>query len=126
MARLTELQLDFTNLAKLDNGRVDRLLRFHLQRIAQDCLSRPGDANNRKVTLEFSVKPMCSPDGECEGVHVEIEAKSKTPVYRTKKYEMRVSNSGLLFNADFPDSINQQSLLHAEDDDDQGEDDGLE
>ncbi len=123
MARLTELSLDFTNLAKLDNGRVDRLLRFHLQKIANDLLSRPGDGTARKVTLEFTIKPICSPENECESCRVEIEAKSKIPVFRTKPYEMRVANNGLLFNADFPDSPNQQSLYPAPEGQESDEDD---
>ncbi len=131
MARIQEVQLDFSNLSELDNGRVDRLLRFHLQRMSADLLSRPREKGKRKVTLEFSIVPVCNDEGECETAMVEIEAKGKVPLYRTKAYEMRVTNNGLLFNRDFPDAIEQPSLFPAaaqstaspeEDDDDDEED----
>lgn len=60
--------------------------------------------------------PTADPDtGECDGCKVEIEAKSKVPLYRTKAYEMRVTNAGMTFNRDFPDSRDQPSLLPNED-----------
>src|SRR5262245_25100673 len=112
MANITELALDFTNLAKLDGGRVDRLLRHHLQKIATDMIARPGDATARKVTLEFVMKPIADADsGDLDGCHVEIECKSKIPIFRTKKYQMKVQQNGLLFNADFPDQPRQPSVL---------------
>ena len=125
MARVVEVPLDFSNLAKIDNGRVDRLLRHHLGRIANDLIARPGDPGQRKITLEFCVVPIASPEGECDGCRVEIEAKSKVPVYRTKSYEMRVTNGGLSFNQDFPDTLNQPSLYPSADgpDEDDGDDD---
>ena len=115
MPRIQELPLNFANLATMDNGKVDKLLKFHLQRIATDLLARAGDDSSRKVTIEFSFKPIMGSEGECEGVKAEIEAKSKIPVYRTKTYEMRVVNNGMLFNQDFPDAIDQPSLLPSED-----------
>ncbi len=118
MARIRELTLDLANLASLDDGKVNRLLRFHLQRIAQDLMARPGEPSARKLTLQISFKPIASQEGECESAHCEIEAKSSIPIYRTKPYQMRVANGGMSFNQDFPDSIDQPSLYA------DGEDDG--
>jgi hypothetical protein len=115
MAKIQELPLNFANLATIDSGKVDKLLRFHLQRIAADLQARAGTRNPRKLVLEFSFVPISDEIGDCEGCKVEIEAKSKIPVYRTKTYEMRVVNNGMLFNQDFPDSKDQPSLLPNED-----------
>ena len=122
MPRIQELPLNFQNLATIDNGKVDKLLRFHLQRIAADLQARPGNDSPRKISLELSFVPIKNDEAECEGAKVEIEAKSKIPVYRTKTYEMRVVNNGMLFNQDFPDAIDQPSLLPSEDE--ETEDDG--
>lgn len=111
MPRSQEVSLDFDNLAALDEGRINALLRHHVARIAADCISRPLDKSARKVTLDFIVKPEVDPQtGECDSAFVEIECKSKVPTYRSKTYQMRLSNRGLLFNVDFPDSIDQQPL----------------
>lgn len=83
------MALDFKGLAHIDEGRVDKLLRFHLQRCQQDCQNRPNDNNARKVTLSFVMKPLVNPStGDCEKVSIEIEAKSSVPTYRTMPYQM--------------------------------------
>jgi hypothetical protein len=110
MPRTQEVQLDFSNLAHLDNGKIDLLLRRHIARIAMDCMDRPGDKSPRKVSLEFSCVPIPDDDGSCESVRVEIEAKSKVPTHRSKPYHMRVTKGGLLFNQDFPEDLDQQPL----------------
>lgn len=109
------VELDFTNLARLDEGRIDKLLRYHLQRIAMDCVARPGDNTARKVTLEFVAKPVIDPDtGECMESRLEIECKSKMPTHRSKPYSMLVSNQGFKFNQDFPDEVDQPSLYQGD------------
>ena len=116
MPRIEEVVLSFESLADLDEGRINKLLLHHLQRIAHDCLSRPADKTARKVILEFAAKPILDPDdGSCEAVKFEIEARSKVPVYRSRQYEMRVTNKGFLFNRDFPDAVDQQPLFEKED-----------
>ena len=105
------VQLDFSNLSVLDEGRIDKLLKKHIQNIAQDCIDRPGDPTARTMQLNFTVKPICTPEGYCENTFVEIECKSKVPVYRSQTFKMRVSRQGLQFNQDFPDEIDQQPLF---------------
>ncbi|ODA28055.1 hypothetical protein [Planctopirus hydrillae] len=105
-----EVPLDFSNLAHLDDGKINHLLRHHIQRLAQDCTHRPYDKTSRKVTMDFHIKPVMGADGQLEEVGVEIEVKSKTPVHRSKRYAMRVVQGGLAFNADFPDSVDQAPL----------------
>jgi len=128
VAHITELKLSFATLAKLDNGKADRLFQYHLQKVAADMAARPGDATVRKVTFELILKPICDADtGDIEGAAVEIECKSKVPIFRTRKYQMKVQQNGLLFNADFPDQPNQPSVLQGlenpNETDDEDEDD---
>lgn len=106
-----EVQLSFDSLVELDNGIIDHTLKRHLSAIATDCINRPLDDANRKVTLEFTVKPVLNHETrECDSCKVEIECKSKVPVHRSQTYQMRVTRSGLLFNQDFPDSLRQEAL----------------
>lgn len=111
MPKVIEVPLDFSNLKNLDDGRIDKLLKHHIGNIARDCINRPTDKSARKVTLEFIVKPQPNPEGDAETASVEVECKSKVPIYRSRRFEMRLSNNGLSFNADFPDDINQPSLF---------------
>lgn len=116
MPRVQEVQLSFDSLADLDDGRINKLLLQHISRVAQDCMNRPGDKTKRTVSLDFHVVPTIDPETrECEQVKVEIEAKSKVPTYRSKTYEMRVTKTGLLFNKDFPDALDQPPLFNQED-----------
>ncbi len=111
MPRVETVQLDFRSLADLHDERIAKLLRLHLQKIAQDCMDRPGDPAKRKVTLEFIAEPVLDEHGQCETVKLEIECKSKVPTFRSKKFEMRVTKAGFLFNKDFPDDIDQPALF---------------
>lgn len=112
MAARSVVPLDFEHLNLLDEGRINKLLLYHLQRAAQDLQARPGDKTARKVTLEFSVKPILDGlTGECDGAFIEIEAKSKVPVHRSKPYQMHVSARGFAFNPDFPSELDQAALF---------------
>jgi hypothetical protein len=102
--------LNFENLASLDSGKIDKLVRMQLARAAQDCVSRPGDKSPRRVVLEFLFVPIMAEDASCETVGATVECKTKVPVYRSKPYEMRVGNQGFLFNEDDPQSVNQGTL----------------
>ncbi|TXH46016.1 MAG: hypothetical protein E6Q97_30420 [Desulfurellales bacterium] len=107
--------LNFSSLNDLHDGRIARLLSTHLKRIAEDCMDRPADKTKRKVTLEFVAEPI--PDDEglgCDHVNLEIECKSKIPTYRSKKFEMRVSKGGFLFNKEFPEQFDAQGLPFSE------------
>ena len=74
MPRVQEVPLDFAHLQNIDDGKVDALLRFHLQRVAQVRLEegpallvelpqagaigfRVGDVGLRVGGLEFSMPP---------------------------------------------------------------------
>lgn len=112
MPRTEIVALDFTNLAGLDEGRINKVLGYHLQRVAMDLINRPGDKTARKVSLDFTIKPQIDLDtGECSSAKVEVECKSKVPVHRSKPYEMLVDSKGFRFNRDFPDTADQAPLF---------------
>ncbi|MEO1063771.1 MAG: hypothetical protein AAFZ07_20325 [Actinomycetota bacterium] len=112
MTRVEEVPLDFTNLAHLDNGRIDKLLRRHLAIVAMDCINRPSDDGNRTVSLKFNVSPVLDPDtGDAESCKLEVECTSGVPKFRSKTFEMRLQNNGLTFNRDFPGELDQPPLF---------------
>lgn len=106
--------LDFRTLADLHDGRIAVLLRNNLARISQDCMDRPGDPAKRKVTLEFVCEPVADDDGNVDHVKMKITCKAKVPEFKSRNYEMRVSKAGFLFNQDFPEAIDAQSLPFGE------------
>lgn len=112
MSKVIEVDLNFSNLKHLDEGRIDKLLMHHLGNIARDCINRPNDKKEREVHLVFRAKPEPDPDtGDAVSAAVEIECKSKVPVYRSRKFQMRLKNGGFTYNQDFPDDLKQPSLF---------------
>jgi len=106
-----EVLLDFSNLANLDKGKLNNLLKFHLERSAADCVARPFEKGARKVKLEFTITPAPDDDEQIlERADVRIECKSSVPTYKSRKYEMRVGKAGFKFNSDFPDKLDQAPL----------------
>lgn len=112
-----EADLTFASLEELDDGRIGKLLKRHFANVSNDCMNRPTDPAKRKVIVEFAFSPVYDAElRECEVVKVTIEAKSKVPTFRSKKYEMRPHKSGFAFNQDFPDKHDQQPLPFGESD----------
>ena len=109
------LNLDFRSLAELDNGQMQRLLDLHMQRASQDCQNRPGIPDKRVVTLTFTLVPVQDGNGDCHHVQVVIGAKTKLPDYRSPSYQMQPTTKGLAFNHDFPQELDQLSLLGDDD-----------
>lgn len=110
MPQVQEVPLNFETLTELDSGKINMLVTRHLALIANDCMNRPGDKNKRKVTLEFYAEPILEEDGQCERCKIEVECKSKVPTFRSRRFEMRVTKGGFLFNKDFPSELDQPSL----------------
>lgn len=115
MSRVERVQLSIETLAELDGGIVAEQAVRHLQRLAQDCMDRPGDKTKRKATLEFSFEPVCDQQGNAETVRCEVEIKSRVPVHRSKTYEMGLTKAGFVFNRDVPESLDQQVLFPKKD-----------
>ncbi len=112
------ITLDFENLKHLDHGLLNAMLKEHLKRIALDCLDRPHDKKERLVSLDFRAVPVMGNDRECDHVKISVECKSKVPVFRTTEFQMKPTVGGFLFNQDFPNELQQPSLL---DDDEDGD-----
>jgi restriction endonuclease len=104
-------KLDFVSMPQLADGKVNKLLQRHLQRAAEDCMDRPGDKSARKVVIEYVFVPQVGQDGDCEKVICEVECKTKVPVYRSVPIQMRPTKGGFLFNPDFADDLDAQSLF---------------
>lgn len=113
------VDVDFRALHELEGGRYATLLRHHLANLARDCMDRPGDDKERVLTIQFRMKPEMDEDTrDCEKVNMTIEMKSKVPVFRTKKFQLRPHAKGFMINRDFPDDIDQPSLFPEADVDD--------
>ncbi len=110
---MNQVALKFENMKHLSDGKVSALLAKHLQRASQDCIDRPGDTHARKVLLEFCFTPHVDQEGNCDKVTCEVEARTKVPVYRSTKIEMKPTAAGFLFNPDF-DEIDQQKMFEEE------------
>lgn len=117
MGKVAEVPLDFEHLALINDGRIDKLLRIMLARAAQDCIDRPNEKGKRKVMLEFEFEPEMNDDGECEKAKCQMQCRSKIPIHRSRKFEMRVGNKGFSYNQDFPDELDARRLPGFEDQD---------
>lgn len=90
------LQLDFAGLMELDERKVARLLLLHLNHVAQDIYNRPHEMGKRKVLLEITFAPKKSINNEpTDRVNCSIDCKTKTPIWRTNEYDMRLSKKAL-------------------------------
>lgn len=108
------IELDLASLDKLDDGRVSVAFAHELKRAVQDCMDRPGDKKPRIVTLEFSLKPVCSTEGgvvEMDGADGDFKIKSKVPTRQTKTYSFRANKRGqLAFSSESPENADQTTF----------------
>lgn len=91
--------------------KIGKLFDRHMERICDDCIDRPGDKTPRKLTLELIIEPVTDEKGQCDTVRLTVEAKTKTPVYRTPFYTCLLTSKGLKFNEDYPKTPDQQPLF---------------
>lgn len=111
------VDMTFETLHDLEGGKYAALLRNHLANLARDCIDRPMDDKERTLTIQFRMKPVLDPETrDCERVDMSLEMKSKVPVFRTKKFQLRPHNRGFLINRDFPDDLDQPALFPDGDD----------
>lgn len=88
-------QMDLSTLARLDNGKIDRMLKWHLQRVASDMLGRAVDGKKRDVTLTLTFTPVRDEAGELTNVRMSVEAKSKIPPHRTAECMLDADRNGI-------------------------------
>lgn len=96
--------------------RVEKMFQKHVRHILDDVSNRPGEPAKRTLTLELEMTPVIERDkdtGECtvETIRVGVKGKTKTPVYQTKAYPMKITNNGLFFNREIPERLDQPSLI---------------
>ena len=115
------IPLDFAGLMQLDETKVAKLLMLHLNHIAQDIDNRPHEMGKRKLILELTFEPKKSVMSDTtDRVACSIDCKTKTPVWRTNEYDMRITRSrrpngstqfGFQFNEHFAENADQNSLF---------------
>lgn len=102
------VELNLANLNDLDDGRVATAFLHELRRVVQDCMDRPGDKSARKVTLEFTLKPVIDEGGSCEAAEGDFKIKSTVPVRKSKTYSFGVNKKGhLSYSTNSPENIDQ-------------------
>lgn len=111
---INEVQFSFKTLSGMDGGKLEKLLAYHINNMKRDCENRPNERKARKVLIEMSMIPVPDETGYCELVKMSLKARSRTPDFITKDYELRPNPNGLVFNADFPAEYKQPSLFDGE------------
>ena len=103
--------LTLDTVSKVD-GRIARLFERQVNRICDDCRDRPADKKPRKLIVQFSFEPVLDPESrECETVKMSVQVKAKVPDYQSAVYPMVCTHKGgLKFNADLPESHDQQAI----------------
>lgn len=102
--------LNFEGLVGLDEGRVAKLLLLHLDRVSQDIYNRPHEMGEREIILSLKFKPKKTINNEpSERVNCTIDCKTKTPIWRTSEYDMRLmkvprGNGGTQYGFEFSDA----------------------
>lgn len=112
---MSVMPLSLANMKALDDGKAAAAFDAHLQRIARDCLDRPGDATARSVTLQVAVKPIIEDDGSCDRVDAQISVKSTVPQHKTKVYNFGLHRNGQMSFSEFsPDNFDQSTIFDGE------------
>lgn len=96
--------------------RIEAMFQKHIRNIVDDVLNRPGDAGERKLILEFSVRPQVEVNPEtgeatCDEIKLSLVGKSKVPTHQTRAFPMKlIKGQGLAFNREIPEDLHQPSL----------------
>lgn len=108
-----KVQLDFGQIAELDQGRIAAAFNKELGRVVEDCVRRPDNKTPRTVTLQVKVAPDGS-DGVCDRTMIEFTTHSKLPPRTSRAYQTETDGKGkLLVNPESPDDIKQMTLDEA-------------
>lgn len=104
-------EVDFESLSVLDDGKLNLVLRKHLQRANMDCQDRPSDRKPRKVTIEISFVPVLEQDGDCTESWMQAKIKSSIPDHASKPYSVSMRRNGaFVFNNSSLGNVNQNTL----------------
>jgi hypothetical protein len=110
----SQLLLSLENLKHLDLGKAALTFDDCLRRAVRDCLERPGDKRDRRVSMVLTLVPSANIQGEsitCEGAKGKFLIQVKIPNYETAEVDFGVRNTGaLIFSPANPRDHRQESL----------------
>jgi hypothetical protein len=104
-------EFDMSKLGEIDEGRPLMMIQKAIKSATQDCVNRPGLSKTRKINITLELTPICSEDGVCEEVDVEVVSSASIPKSRSKPVNMRPHVRGsLLFNNQSQDDVHQHTI----------------
>jgi len=108
---------DVAALDQIHEGRVGRLVKQQLGRLAADCYDRPADKSPRKLVIELLLRPVIDQKGNLHKVKLEAQVRAKVPTYVSPEYDLAVADGarGFLFNPADPTDLDARSLLPEDD-----------
>jgi hypothetical protein len=105
MARNEQFSLDTIHL--LDLGKINEAFKAEIMHVVKDCIDRPLDDKERTVSIVFRVTPNVDTkagERDCDRVAVACDIKSTIPTRKTRIYDMKVHQNGMLsFHPDLPE-----------------------
>jgi hypothetical protein len=100
----------FLDLVQADGDLMNAVVSKHLDQMAKDCESRPGDTRPRKLTISIEMKPVVK-DGVCGFTDIDWQSKYTPPSQRVGGTRMRVApGKGLIVNPESADDPNQHTI----------------
>ena len=103
-------KFDITSLATIDGGEIREAFEDALKRCRLDCQSRPGVQKPRKVSITANLVPICDDNGKLGSCDVQFEVTDSLPKRVSPNYNMKATRTGLLFNEESPQDVNQGTL----------------
>lgn len=97
-------------MAEIDGGRIREAFDQALRRCEIDCKDRPGDGAARVVNMTVRLTPVLDVDGEMNSVDIQFQVKDSVPTRKSKVYNMRSTEGGLLFNELAPEDVRQATI----------------
>jgi hypothetical protein len=107
--------LNATTLKHLDCGKAAVALNLAITKAVKDCIDRPSDDRERKVTLSLAIKPVKEVVDNvisCEGASGAYKVQCAIPPWESQKLDFGVRENGMLvFSEHSPHNHRQVSFL---------------
>lgn len=104
-------EFNLANLAYVSDGRINAIVKRHIERAILDCEDRPGDKKPRKVTLDLLVTPVVLQDGAVTDVNIEVEVSSRIPKHISPTINCMIKHGGkAVFNDMSESDVDQRTL----------------
>ena len=107
-------QLNFRNIALLDNGKIELVMNHALRSVIADVQARPADKGARSVMLKITARPsLDETTAALDTIAVTCEVSTKTPTRRNARpYKVLPMRDGTaVFQPQSPDDPRQQPLF---------------